>query len=136
MGAWGSGSFENDMALDWVVELAETDDLSAVEAAINDVLSEEEYHDSDPACMALAACKVLAGLKGRPGKSSEDTWEVDPWVEAHRGTLDPPPELLERAAAAIDRILADDSELRDLWDEAEGVEWLAGVADLRKRLLA
>jgi hypothetical protein len=27
MGAWGSGSFENDGALDWVIELEAADDI-------------------------------------------------------------------------------------------------------------
>ena len=34
MGAWGRHALENDTALDWVVELAESDDLAPVEAAL------------------------------------------------------------------------------------------------------
>ena len=34
MGAWGSGTFDDGDAWDWVVELAEADDLSPIESAI------------------------------------------------------------------------------------------------------
>jgi len=54
-------------------------------------------------------------------------------VAAHPQT--PSPALLARANAIIDRILSDDSELKDLWaDSDENSNWLASVDDLRQRL--
>ena len=48
-----------------------------------------------------------------------------------------PPSLQKRASAAIDRILGDESELRDLWEEgSEGAAWRAAVEDLRRRIFA
>ena len=39
------------------------------------------------------------------------------------------------AIAAVDRVLAEKSELKDLWEEGDSAEWLAAVDDLRRRLL-
>jgi hypothetical protein len=51
-------------------------------------------------------------------------------VAAH--SLKPSAALLKRATAAIDRILGDNSELREEWNEADG--WLKAIGDLRIRL--
>jgi hypothetical protein len=136
MGAWGELAFDNDAANDWADGLDETDDLSLVESAF-DELEEvgEEYLDQDFACNALAVCEVLARLQGNPRYKNAYTEKVDRWVAAHK--LRPSPELLNRASATIDRILGDNSELRELWDETEDRDkWRNALADLRHRLSA
>lgn len=134
MGAWGELAFDNDTANDWAYGLDDVDDLSLVESAFAEVEgTEDDYLDQDLACNALAACEVLARLQGNPGYTDVYTENVDRWVAAH--PLQPSPELLARASAAIDRILAPNSELRELWQEDdEGEKWLAAVKDLRRRL--
>ena len=37
-GGWDTGPFDNDDALDWVWELTESDDLSAIDTALDGVL--------------------------------------------------------------------------------------------------
>jgi hypothetical protein len=134
MGAWGQLAFDNDTANDWAYGLEDVDDLSLVEAAFDEL--EEvgaDYLDSDIACNALGACEVLARLVGHSGYTNVYTEKVDQWVAAHQ--LKPSPTLLKRASAAIDRILADDSELRELWEEGdEGDVWRQSVEDLRVRI--
>ena len=93
-----------------------------------------EYLDSDLGCNALAACEVLARLRGQAGYTDAYTEKVDKWVAMHQ--IIPSTEILSRASAAIDRILADNSELSELWDEGGGDEWRAAVEDLRRRLYA
>lgn len=135
MGAWGVLAFDNDAANDWAYDLEESDDLTLVESALDEVVtSEGDYLDSDLACHALAACEVLARLRGRPGYANVYTEKVDEWVTAHRQTLVPTSEQLSRASEAIDRILGADSELCELWDEGDGEAWRAAVEDLRQRL--
>ncbi|MGP0064958.1 MAG: DUF4259 domain-containing protein [Isosphaeraceae bacterium] len=135
MGAWGVLAFDNDTANDWAYGLDGVDDLGLVESAFDEVAEVGgDYLDSDLACNALAACEVLARLRGRPGYTNAFTEKVDDWVAAHR--LVPSAELLARASAAIDRILGDDSELRELWEEVDGDAWRASVEDLRHRLRA
>jgi len=92
-----------------------------------------DYLDQDIACNALGACEVLARLLGHPGYTNAYTEKVDQWVAAHK--LKPSPALLTRAHAAIDRILDENSELRELWDEGdEGDAWRKSVEDLRMRM--
>ncbi len=134
MGAWDVGTFDNDTASDWAYELHGAEDLALVESAIEAVLiTASDYLDADEACEALAACEVIARLRGRWGVRSPHTEAVDAWVEAH--PLSPSDELLAHARQAIDRILAEASELRELWDESdERDQWRAAVAELRARL--
>jgi hypothetical protein len=136
MGAWGYRAFDNDQACDWLCDLKEVDDLSLIEAALAAVekTNGDNEVDQDLACNALGACEVLARLSGRPGYNDASTRSIDEWVGAH--PLKPPPALLKRAVTAIDRILGDNSELRELWDEGgkEAEQWYAAVTDLRSRL--
>lgn len=134
MGAWGELAFDNDTACDWAYGLEGLDDLSLVESTFGELEQVgDDYLDSDIACNALAACELIARLKGNTGYSNSHTEEVDRWVAANK--IEPGPALLKRASAALDRVLADDSELRELWDEsAEGAKWRTAVEDLRKRL--
>jgi hypothetical protein len=136
MGAWGHLPFDNDTTNDWAYGLEEVDDLSLVKTAF-DELEEAgtNYLDADIACNALGACEVLARLLGRPGYTNAFTEKVDQWVVAHK--IKPPPGLLNRASAAIDRILAKNSELRELWEEGdEAHAWRGAIEDLRARVRA
>ena len=135
MGAWGVRAFENDTAGDWAYELADVDDLSAVEQALGEV--EEAgtgYLEQDAAANALAACELLARLRGQRGYSDPSTESVDAWVASHRITASS--EQVARAVAVLDRVLAPDSELCELWDETDGSEWRMAVGELRSRLQA
>jgi Domain of unknown function (DUF4259) len=135
MGAWGELAFDNDAANDWADGLEEVDDLSLVEGAVRELEAVGDgYLDQDVACNALAACEVLARLQGNHGYHNAYTAKVDDWAARHPGK--PPAALIQRAIAAIDRILGDRSELREVWEEAGGDEWHRGVADLRRRVAA
>ena len=133
MGAWGHRAFDNDAANDWAYGFERVDDLELVEAALRDLEEVgDEYLDQDVACAALAACEVLARLRGNLGYRDAYTRKVDEWVAAHPLTVGP--ELLDRARTAIDRIDGESSELRQLWEEGDANAWRAEVADLRARL--
>lgn len=92
MGAWGSGSFENDTALDYLHSLADApegegrDDapgkvafvigpLALAQGASTDAedMSEDDdeggYLDADLACDAIAAAEVIAAIHGKPHAS-------------------------------------------------------------------
>ena len=134
MGTWGYDTFDNDTAGDWAFGLEDAIDLGYVQETLERVLAGEEYLDADEACEGLAACEVVSRLKGNWGARNPYTEIVDAWVESHPGA--PPAELVEQAAAAIDRVTAADSELRELWEEEDAGEWLAAVADLRARVVS
>ena len=133
MGAWGDRAFDNDAANDWAYGLGDVDDLSLVEAAFREVEAVgADYLDSDVACDALGACEVLARLLGNPGYTNSYTEKVDQWVATH--SLTPSSALLERASAVIDRILGENSELRDLWKDTGDDDWHKSVEELRARM--
>jgi hypothetical protein len=133
MGAWGTGTFDNDTACDWTYDLEQAKDLSFVGDTLAAVMAVgDEYLDSDEACAGLAACEVLARLQGHWGVRNAYTETVDKWVSAHVGQ--PPAELISEALLVIDRVLSPPSELLELRSEGDSQEWRAAVADLRKRV--
>jgi hypothetical protein len=132
MGAWGTGTFENDDASDWLFALEGTTDHALLESALRAAATPQGYLEAPTCCEALAAAEVVASLRGWP--SSALPPEVSQWVSAHRGA--PAPALTALATQAIDRIERD-SELRDLWaDSDENSDWLRAIAELRRRLAA
>ncbi|MDH3791850.1 MAG: DUF4259 domain-containing protein, partial [Rhodospirillales bacterium] len=127
MGAWGHGNFDNDDALDWIYELQEALDTSAVVAALARVIDESADYLEAPECSsALAAAEVVAALNGKPASSLPE--EVTTWI---KGKAKPDSALLAKARRAVDTVL-DDSELKDLWkvDEDLGA-WGQTVEDLK-----
>lgn len=134
MGTWSVDAFGNDDAADWAYELEDAEDLSPIEEALDAVLAAgDEYLEAPTAAVALAAIEALSRLAGTAGEKSSYTEVVDRWVA---GTdLVPPVELIDKAQAAIARILSEDSELADLWRESDEYDaWLASVNDLKGRV--
>jgi hypothetical protein len=134
MGTWSVDPFGNDDAADWAHELEDAEDLSPIQEAIDAVLAVgDAYLEASEASIALAAIEVLARLGGSPGEKSAYTDVVDKWISSTG--LKPTVELLDKAQAAIVRILAEDSELKELWEESDEFDsWLASVDDLRARV--
>jgi hypothetical protein len=135
MGTWSVDAFGNDYAQDWAQDLHETSNLDAVEDTLNTALDSSGELDAPFAAEALVAIEVLARLQGKGGPRGEDSAAVDEWVEARKPKAKPRADLADKAGRALDRILALDSELRQLWEESEHyADWLASVEDLRARL--
>ena len=134
MGAWGVLAFDNDHANDWADGLDDVTDLSLVQSTFAEVSEADGYLEAPTASEALAACEVLARLLGHPGYQNSYTEKVDEWVRQHPAV--PSSTMLARATAVIDRVLGDNSELRELWEEGDSAEWLSAVEDLRGRLRA
>jgi len=134
MGTWSHEPFGNDTACDWGYDLVESDDLSLIEQAITSVLETGGYLDADLGSEALAAVEVLAKLIGKGTQSDAYTEEIDKWVKKH--TFFPGEELLIRACQAVDRVLSDNSGLKELWDETDDNSWSVSVERLRGVLSA
>ncbi|WP_010586847.1 DUF4259 domain-containing protein [Schlesneria paludicola] len=133
MGTWSVDSFGNDVACDWAYSLEDVDDLSLIRQTLETVLNgSDDYLDADVACEGLAACEVIARLKGNWGVRDPYTETIDNWVASHK--VKPPENLIQIALTVIERVLAPQSELLELWEEGDASEWHVAVNDLRERV--
>ncbi|MBL8616038.1 MAG: DUF4259 domain-containing protein [Deltaproteobacteria bacterium] len=128
MGAWGTGSFENDDALDFLAGLEEEQDLEVVEDAIDAVI-DVDYVDSDAASAAVAAVEVVAAMLGKAAPRLPK--EIAAWARSQGA---PEAELVDAAKKALDVVL-NKSELRNLWDDSEDADrWAEVIKGLAARL--
>jgi uncharacterized protein DUF4259 len=139
MGTHGIGIFDNDDAWDWVHSFERAKSLAFVEGTLDTVIAAgSNYLEAPEACQALAAADVVARALGRPGQHAYELAAIDEWIERTRPAATQ--HLARKAVLAIERILAERSELRDLWEEGgasdDSREWRAIVADLKARLAA
>lgn len=134
MGTWAVDSFGNDDACDWSYELEKVNDLSLIEDTLNTVLaSGEEGVEASAATEAIAAIEVLARLQGNWGDRSAYSEIADNWVETHK--LQPSSTLVQKAHLVIEQIIAENSELKELWQESEEyTAWLASITELKNRV--
>ena len=135
MGAWGSGSFENDSALDWaasVQSLVEVREPFDRLKALTESKDEAALIDADLASELVAAAETVAMLMGRT---------IPDFPEALRRRLadagKPDDLLYHQARGALFHVLRD-SELAELWEEAaaeSGInEWHEAITGLVDRL--
>ena len=114
MGAWDTELFDNDSALDWLgdYEEANADQRTQLVTQALEVPDENNYFDSDEGCNAIAAVAVLAAHKN-PALLPEGHNAA-----FLRALPEPTPQQSLAALVALDRVLAADSELLDLWGES------------------
>lgn len=126
--------FENETARKWADGLASRDNLWIVREALKAVIYTDCFLDDDRAFEGLAACEVVARLKGNWGLRDESTSTIDAWVEAH--PLPVPDDLVKIAADAIDRTLTPESDLYQSWTDLGVFDaWEAALIDLKRRVL-
>ncbi|MBV6319566.1 DUF4259 domain-containing protein [Duganella violaceipulchra] len=136
MATWAVDAFGNDYAQDWAEDLGQISNLEAVENTLDTALDNAgETLDAPFAAEALVAIEVLARLQGKGGERSEDSAAVDEWVDARKAKARVRTDLAEKAGRAIERILSEQSELRELWADSEHyADWRAAVEELRGRI--
>lgn len=119
MGAWDVGPFDNDTAADWCGGLNEAiPEQRAV--LIRDALTRvaeygNDYLESNEAEKAIAAAAVVASQL--PGGTAIDTpYAPDFLLEG--GNVEVDDEVPAIAVRALDRVVQQDSEWRELWEES------------------
>jgi hypothetical protein len=128
MAAWGTGSFENDDAAGWLAGLGAIGpgDLTQifVQAADN-----PNYLEAPAASVVVVAAEVIAALNGSPAQGAPP--EISKWTSNRQAST---PELKALALRALERVRKN-SELKDLWLEADGLnDWIAAMQDLQTRV--
>ena len=82
---------------------------------------------------AIAAIEVIAKRLGKGTQSDVYTEKVDQWLETI--SEQPRDDLLSLAKRVLERIVADDSELKELWLESDEYElWLGNIQQLKDAL--
>ncbi len=138
MAGWGTGSFDNEDAQGFLGRLKSLgiDDLRPVLARAAD---QADYLEAPESSTAVAAAEVVAALVvSAKGAAAEDgalptvPRELVDWISKDKSGA--PPDLVYLARRAVERVRTN-SELKDLWLEAEGLnEWSAALRDLEARL--
>jgi hypothetical protein len=135
VGTWGTGPFDNDTAADWCGDLDEADPaqrVSMIREALAAVVDEDGYLDSDLAVEAIAAAAIVASQC--PGGLPIDS-SYAPDFLATGTALSPPGDLPQLALQALDRIVGDDSEWRELWEDSDSfAEAIAELQPIRAAL--
>ncbi len=129
----GIGSFDNDDARDFLAEVTAGGDLSLVREVFDNVLTSTEYVEAADARQAIAAAEIVAAALGRATPAGQGQDRLGRWLAQLRPRV--APDLVAQAEAALTRILARNSELRELWEDTEEfAEWRAAVDELREQL--
>ncbi|HKC00206.1 MAG TPA: DUF4259 domain-containing protein [Terriglobales bacterium] len=149
MAGWGTGSFENEDAQSFLGRLNSmgVDDLRSTLARAAD---QDDYLEAPESSSAVAAAEVVAALvvaatfvatkfdaakfaaEEKDASSPTMPRELADWIrQNHAGVT---PDLVELARRAVERVRTN-SELKDLWLEADGLnEWSAALRELKERL--
>jgi hypothetical protein len=132
MGAWGSDSFENDDAADWIGDFCDDPNAEEISAALSAIAETDaaDYVEAPECSVAIAAAELVAALKGAPNTDLPD--EAKKCVSSLNMSADPA--TIALALKAITRVKSD-SELKELWDESgDPDEWYSAVDNLEQRL--
>lgn len=135
MGTWGIKTFENDEALDWAADLEEIKDESLLKESLNPEEVEGYYLEAPECVRILCASEVIAGVAGNQRQSLPDN--VLKWINNHRKIN--VAHLTPLSISKVKRVLAQHSELDELWAENEEdypnwKEDVLGLCELLKSL--
>ena len=133
MGVWGTGPFDNDDAADFAASLDHLEPeyrSCLIREALTSAVRQTDYLERDAGGAAVAAAALVAAQLG------EDV-PID-CIHGPKQTIpELPDDLRPIAARALDRVLAECSELNELWmDSPDGEAWLHMVSRLTAGLRA
>jgi hypothetical protein len=135
MGAWDVGPFDNDAAADFAGDLTDAspeDRPQLIREALTTAADNAEYLDNADACAAIAAAAIVASQQP-DGPEVDSVYGPDFLTDG--GTIELPEDYVDLAVRAIVRVLDEESEWRDLWEEADSLdEAIAALEPIRAAL--
>lgn len=132
MAIWGTGSFENHAAMDWLVWLRHSSGLIELRRALEESAGGVPGRDVVTCRRGIAAAELVAALHGNAAIDLPE--EARAWIVVQREV---PDEALVTLAVGIVAAIAVESELYAQWcqgHEREEADWLTVIADLNRRL--
>lgn len=131
MGAWGLGPLDNDIALDFLVELEESV-VSTVKEAFKEVIAfpSDQYMDFDIAYRCWAGCEIVALSRGHDSLDSIDSHVLNVVKKVKSSKALP-----DLAMCAVQRLLEHDQcELFDDDDHAANAQIRLHLEKLTQRI--
>ena len=122
MGAWSAGPFDNDDAVDFMIELEDTPSWQTVSETFDTVLSQPGYVELTDGARVCAAAALITIATGKSEVSAQN----------YHMTLDSmgpvPPGLALKARQAVRQVSTGNSEIRELYlDSGSYAEWFETV---------
>lgn len=133
MGAWGSGIYENDEALDFIEELKESSDAyGLMEKTLQEVYA-SDYIEVDAGGAGLVVADIIVSVLNHSTTEIENE-DLQDWLETNKSLE--VQSLKELALLALEKILGEESELNQLWEENEEEypTWREQVENLARNL--
>ncbi|MEU8653707.1 DUF4259 domain-containing protein [Streptomyces sp. NPDC048737] len=128
MGTWDIGPFENDMAADFACTLDETAHdkrESVMRVTLTRTIHTLDYLESPEGAEAVAAAALIAA-QCPGGEPISTSYGPDEALPVFTDDLRP------LAVQALDRVVAEASELAELWDETpDGPTWRQSISRIR-----
>ena len=126
----GYSNFDNDAALDWLLDFCEEPSIIKIDSALVLVLDEQNNCESIDCEEAITAAEVVAALFGKPFAAfPEEELAV---VKSCGITLSPSYKV--RTSEVLKKIMQQ-SELKEIWEETnDAQEWHAAMSELLRRL--
>lgn len=134
MGAWDFAVFDDDTAYDVLDDLKESSDIiKDMEKYFDDVI-EADYVEYEEGYYALVSAAVLDSVMNDTQYRCDDE-DYFEWIKSLK-RIDLT-SLQSKAIKAIDVIISDKSELKELWEENEELysSWREDKRSIQKRLL-
>jgi hypothetical protein len=130
MGSWGLGSFEDDVAVDWLEDLYDSDAFAFFSVCL-DLSGERDL--GHVACVGVVCtAEIIHGLLRGPRQGLPDA--AVQWIENHQHF---PADLFRLAAVAgLLRVLDSASEMHQRWEDqtVDFLAWRSHIGDLLSRL--
>lgn len=134
MGAWDFAVFDDDTAYDVLDDLKESSDIiKDMEKYFDDVI-EADYVEYEEGYYALVSAAVLDSVMNDTQYRCDDE-DYFEWIKSLK-PIDLT-SLQSKAIKAIDVIISDKSELKELWEENEELysSWREDKRSIQKRLI-
>ncbi|HVF97656.1 MAG TPA: DUF4259 domain-containing protein [Flavisolibacter sp.] len=134
MGAWGPGIFDDDAAYDFIEIIQDADEPTEVFQTSFETALQAEYLEYDDAhAVTVSAAYIDAVLNGT-SYESEDDEAITSFAKANKKL--PLAPLKAAAVQALQKVIAENSELNELWKENEELypQWKQNINALIERL--
>ena len=130
MGPWGIGTFEDEIACDWLEDLHDSDPVAFLWHCL--ALTGLGYLEHLAGIGVICSAEIIHGLCDHPRPGLPEA--AFQWLRSHR-QIDATA-LLPQAISGMRRVLGPDSELWERWQDHDEWrdQWWRHAADLLERL--